>query len=814
MPKLFNKETGPASLRSLFQFATSMAPGPVSPLDLFIASFTTSQPTAWKAIGESLQPGYTVSDLRALLPKLDRDANYPDVSIAEIEVTEELAEALDEFKQMVESLDGKDDVLEVEILLSCILPKLSESERNQWPMIDWPRAIENVQTRVAAAVTTKAVGDAILSGLKGFFQRVTDAVEEKTSSPQQEANPEPEQQAIEFPSQAGPCIDLTERMSGAADIDGISPFQDDLQYEQLFESMARVLHRGQGQHVMLVADRGVGRSILLAEFARQAVAGTFPFLKSLRFIQFDARYTPSDQSRTRLESILGPALGAAGLVVCIEGFADLLRGEGSTSHLMPLLSLVAHARCRIIALVEPWEYEEFINQNADISEFFERIDVPEPEPATAIGILRRYADGLAHRYRVAISDEVVSSTVVLSSNYILNERLPGKALRILHRICENIEFERTQRGVSHAEVSMHQVLSTVSQITGVPEETLRGIAERTDYKQSLAAEIFGQEHAVAEVATELGLIKAGLTDPGKPASVMLFVGQTGTGKTELAKALARFYSTSKRLKTYTLGNFVESHSVSGIIGVPAGYVGHDQGGRLVNDLISDPYCVFLLDEADKAHPDVLQPFLNLFDEGWIRDQRGVQAHAQRAIFILTTNVGQRMIAEMTKQGKTTSEITARMKEALGQIKHGKSNRPVFAPEFLARLKRVVVFRPLDRSALGEITQKLIDGLSRSWKERRGKVICISTELINFIAEEAHRLNEKSDGREGGRVVRKLISDWIEAPVQRKISELPEDYRAASRIMVECTTPERPESSEENSSVGPPEVKVRFEVAIT
>jgi ATP-dependent Clp protease ATP-binding subunit ClpA len=126
--------------------------------------------------------------------------------------------------------------------------------------------------------------------------------------------------------------------------------------------------------------------------------------------------------------------------------------------------------------------------------------------------------------------------------------------------------------------------------------------------------------------------------------VLLFAGMTGVGKTELAKRIAELYSTSKRLTTYAMGNFTEPHSVSGIIGVPPGYVGHEDGGRLINELNADPYSVFLLDEAEKCHPNVWKPFLNLFDEGWIMGHRGVKAHADRAIFILTTNAGDKTIA--------------------------------------------------------------------------------------------------------------------------------------------------------------------------
>jgi len=302
----------------------------------------------------------------------------------------------------------------------------------------------------------------------------------------------------------------------------------------------------------------------------------------------------------------------------------------------------------------------------------------------------------------------------------------SQALKVLQHACDDLEYDRSQAGASRAVITEADVLENISRISGVPVATLAGMGEQVDYRRSLDEVIVGQEHAVAEVATELGLIKAGMVDSDKPASVMMFVGQTGTGKTEMAKALARLYSSSKRLKTFTLGNFSEPHSVSGIIGVPAGYVGHDQGGRLVNEINADPYGVFLLDEADKAHPDVMQPFLNLFDEGWIADQKGNRAYAQRAIFILTTNVGQRQIADMCKSGKNAEEIASSVKDLLSRIRHTKSNRPVFSPEFMARVKRFVVFRTLDQPAMVDICRRAAENMRNQWQRKRQKILTITT----------------------------------------------------------------------------------------
>ena len=498
-----------------------------------------------------------------------------------------------------------------------------------------------------------------------------------------------------------------------------SPFAGDPLFDHLFESLARALHRRERPHALLVGERGVGKSTLVAEFARRA-AHDRGFLAAKRVLAVDCRHTPPDEARARLTAVLEYTCPHQDLVVCLDGLHGLLLPAQRESNRPVLLAALAHARCHLVATLTPREFDDLAPDDPEFAEFFAVVHAREPDAETALRLMHHFARGLAERYRVPIDPEAVHQVVTLTANYVLNDHLPAKALAALTAACEEADYDRRQLGRPRERVTVDDVVKVVSDRTGVPADTLRGVADRTDYAAALGEVVLGQDHAVREVATELGLIKAGMTDPTKPASVMLFLGQTGTGKTELAKALARFYSTSKRLKTYTLGNCVEPHSVATIIGVPPGYVGSDRGGRLVNELNADPYGVFLLDEADKAHPDVLQPFLNLFDEGWVTDQRGTKGHAQKSIFVLTTNVGQRMIADMHREGKSVEEITTRMKEALGQIRHGKSDRPVFTPEFLARIKRVIVFRPLDGAAMTGIARKQAAELRRNWSEGRNK----------------------------------------------------------------------------------------------
>lgn len=603
------------------------------------------------------------------------------------------------------------------------------------------------------------------------------------------------------------CVDLTDRVRGTAEA-GVSPFSGDATYRAFFDRLARALHRSGPRHVLLTRERGVGEQAVMVELARRCVTGEVRLLAGRRVISVDCRHVSPTESVAAAEAVFRAATNEPEVVLCLDGFVSLLRGPTPAGNWPAVAAALGAARCRVVGIVSPHEYEERLASDADCQDIFSVVHLHEPEPPVAVRLVQHFAASLCDHYRLGIDPAAIRRTVTLSNNYIHHERLPQKAVRVLRAICDDVAFDRAQSGATKDRITEEDAIAKIAEFSGVPAHTLAGVGERVDYRQSLGEAIVGQPHAVEEVATELGLLKAGFADEGKPASVMLFIGQTGTGKTEMAKALARLYSTSKRLRTFTLGNFSEPHSVSGIIGVPPGYVGHDQGGRLVNDLNADPYAVFLLDEADKAHPDVMQPFLNLFDEGWIYDQRGVKAYADRALFILTTNVGQRQIADLFKAGKPLDEITHTMKEVLARTRHSKSNRPVFTPEFLARIKRVIVFKPLDAQAMLGITRKLVADMIDDWAQKRQRRLVVPAAMLDWIAEQAHNANEKSQGREGGRVVRKILAEQIEAPIQRAISEAIEAYRACGSVVIEFEASAQSESGVARRE--PERVRVRFE----
>lgn len=766
----------PRARRALVDAAAG-ADGAVRLLTILIAAVRAADRPARDLIEGALRTG-SVDDLVAPHPPpaagggpRGRDAFTPTA-----------LRALDEFAAVLRGSGGLLDPAALELLLHSALTHLDAADRAAVPALDAGAAARALHAALSRHMDPRADGRAA-AGASG-------------------------DEPFRLPSHVLPSDDLTFAARRADPGPGY-PYDGEPAYDRLFDSLARPLHRRQHPHALLVGERGVGKLTLLAEFARRAALGRFPFLAARRFVRVDGRYIPPDESRPRLAAALAHVADRPDLVVCLDGMAALLRADRGGSNKPVLLEALARAQCRVVGLLTPREFEEVAADDPEFADLFTRVDVPEPDADLAVRLVGHYARSLAAHYAVRIDPAAARQAVLLTANYILNDQLPAKAVRVLTRACEEADYDRTQLGRPRPGVGPDDVVRIVADLSGVPADTLRGVGERTDYERGLREVVFGQDHAVRDVATELGLIKAGMVDPTKPASVLLFLGQTGTGKTETAKALARFYSASKRLKTYTLGNCVEPHSVATIIGVPPGYVGSDQGGRLINELNADPYCVVLLDEADKAHPDVLQPFLNLFDEGWVTDQRGVKAYGTKAIFILTTNVGQRMIAEMAREGRPVDEIAARMKEALSQIRHSKSDRPVFTPEFLARVKRVIVFKSLDEGAMRAIARKQLADLARSWAEGRGKRLVVPDGLADHIGGAAFRVDDLSGGKEGGRVVRKLMAEWVEAPVQRAMADQPAAYQNAAVVALAFQpAPDPPDGQ----PYPPPELSVRFSSA--
>jgi ATP-dependent Clp protease ATP-binding subunit ClpA len=580
--------------------------------------------------------------------------------------------------------------------------------------------------------------------------------------------------AFKLPVGLLPSEDLTYR----ARTEDLKPA---LHLDPYFDTMTRALYRRKNNHVLVTGLRGVGKTTLVRELARKAAAGDIDFLKRKRFILVDCAAIAPQESKDKIEGILTHVAGRSDLILCLDGLGQLLRAESGGDNKLLLRSALKESKIHLIGIISNQDFEDLLGADHELLEYFTRVNMEEPGKDASIDIAGQVYADLEKEFKITVEGRTIERAVVLSADYILSERLPLKAVKILRRACENLDYERTQCGKKRDKVTADDVVKIVAEISNVPEETLTGTSKKTDYEKNLGAVVIGQEEAVKAVATDLKLIKAGRTQPNKPASVMFFAGLTGVGKTELAKSLAKFYSSSKRLQTYTMGNFTQAHTISQIVGVPPGYVGHEQGGRLVNDLNSDPYCVFLLDEAEKAHPDIWKPFLNLFDEGWVVDTRGIKAFGDRAIFILTSNAGHEIISRMSRAGEPMEKIIEAVKGNLSEIRHSQSPEPVFSPEFLARIKRIIIFKPLDQDAMEGICRNQVKKLQKNYEKKLEKTLLIPENLIKYIGEQSHSIDKKSGGKEGGRIVSKLLQELVEVTIDSEAGEHEQEYKKCEII---------------------------------
>jgi ATP-dependent Clp protease ATP-binding subunit ClpC len=374
------------------------------------------------------------------------------------------------------------------------------------------------------------------------------------------------------------------------------------------------------------------------------------------------------------------------------------------------------------------EYRRAIAQDPALDRRFRTIDIEEPGEADSITILTGQQKKLEEHHGVVIQPDTIDAAVKLSIRYMPDRRLPDKALDLLDEACTRVIIRTVHPDLDEApnDVRVHDVAAVLAEWTGIPVSELTTDEKRrlSQLENDLLSRVIGQDDAVKAVASAIKTARAGLGDPNRPIGVFLFLGPSGVGKTELARALAQFlFSSEEAMIRLDMSEFHDSHTVARLIGSPPGYKDAQRGGQLTDGLRRRPYSVVLLDEVEKAAPEVFDIFLQIFDEGRVSDAHGRRVDARHAIFIMTSNIGTEEAGKRIGFGGETS-VKADYSGYLNQY---------FRPEFVNRLDDIITFNALDREVVSQILDLQLEDLRKRLGEQ-GYELKLSADAREFILE--------------------------------------------------------------------------------
>ena len=504
--------------------------------------------------------------------------------------------------------------------------------------------------------------------------------------------------------------------------------------EKEIRQVATILTRTQKASPLLLGEPGVGKTAIvegLASLIARGEAG--PILADRRIVELDvagllAGTSHRGEFEQRVRLVLKEAAQAPEVVLFIDEI-HTLTGAGMTSSgaldaagmFKPAL---ARGEIRCIGATTQAEYARYIRKDPALERRFSPIVVEELGEEATLAVLGHVSARIlakhARRGRtVALAPDVLAAAYKLTGRYVRDRQQPDKAIDALDLACARAVVE------DRPEVTAADVAQVVSDWTGIPAGRLSDDEERRygGMEDALKARVVGQDPAVDEVSRAVRMALAGLKPARRPIGVFLFLGPTGVGKTRLAKELAAFlFASENALVRFDMNEFQERHTVSTLIGSPTGYVGSEQGGLFGEALRRHPYCVVLLDEIEKAHPDVMNLFLSAFDEGRITDSRGRVVDCSNALFVLTSN-----LREDARMGYTATAAS------------GSTQRRAVArhlrPELVNRLTEIVTFAPLDRAALGRILDLLLAEKEKALRDARQITLAVDPAVKELVIDE-------------------------------------------------------------------------------
>ncbi len=524
------------------------------------------------------------------------------------------------------------------------------------------------------------------------------------------------------------------------------------------DSIALALGRRNKNNVLLVGDPGVGKTAIAEGLAWNIVNETVPeFLKEYNVYNLDigsllagSKYRGDFEERFKL--VLAGLRGKGKTIMFIDE-AHMISGAGSgggpnsndlANMLKPALS---KGNIKVVASTTWEEYRKYFEKDRALMRRFQRVTVDEPSQEITMDILNGIKKYYEEFHKTVITEDAIDAAIKLSVKYQSDKKLPDKAIDLIDLACSrfNLKDKDVERNVGEENIQFE-----LAKIVNLPAEQ---VAERetenlANLEKNIKGSVYGQDKAIEDLVDKILVAQAGLKDENKPIGSFIFMGPTGTGKTETAKQLAKHLGT--KLVRFDMSEYQEKHAIAKFIGSPPGYVGYEENhGLLITKLQENPNCVLLLDEIEKAHPDVSQILLQIMDNGKVTGSNGKEADARNTIVILTTNLG----AEQAEKESIGFSDDFDFEYEDTELKQ------YFAPEFRNRLDGVVTFGKLSKETMMKVVGKFLVTL-RQQVEAKGIKITIDNDALDYLVDRGY------DTKMGARPLQRVIDRDIKKPLSR------------------------------------------------
>ena len=583
-------------------------------------------------------------------------------------------------------------------------------------------------------------------------------VEPKEEQPSQGPDEEPEEKKLDIEEFA---FDLT-RAAREGKLDPVVGRDNEI------SRVIEILGRRKKNNPMLIGEPGVGKSAIVEGIAQKIAHGDISAaLARKRILSLDiASVVAGTKYRgdfeKRLKSIIKEASENPDLILFIDEFHTIVGAGGASGSLDAanmLKPALARGEFQCIGATTLDEFTKIVEKDGALDRRFQKIVVEPTGVAQSIEILRQLRPKYEEFHGLKYSDEAVEAAVQLTDRYITDKSLPDKAIDAFD---EAGSMVRLSTGKKKAEVSAEDIATVVSKMTGIP---VNKVAESegnriVKMRSRLKGRIIGQDEAIETVVRAIQRNRAGLKDPNRPIGTFLFFGPTGVGKTQLARSLAEYlFDSEDNLIRIDMSEYMEKFSVSRLIGAPPGYVGYEEGGQLSERVRRKPYAVVLLDEIEKAHPDIFNLLLQVMDEGRLTDSNGRTVDFKNTIVIMTSNVGSREVQEYGSGiGFATAGKNVDM-DRKGVVE--KAVRKAFPPEFINRVDEQVYFNSLNREAIEEIIDIELRDL-RARALEAGYKLTITPAAKRLVADAGY------DPAYGARPLKRAVMRYVEDPVSEFI----------------------------------------------